>query len=176
MQHLQPKPTCSRGKQTVFMHSELHKCTHVFVRRDSVRRPLQAPYDRQYPIIKRSDKFHKPTVRCRHSSHASPQFQSTPSEENWTNREEWFHQIRPNRSNYASRVTFVGGAYFTPKRDFEIARSQRATPTQRHDLTPTVSPFSIGSPASAPSTSNNLISIFSTSTFPARFNAAFIRS
>ncbi|GFX47148.1 gag-pol polyprotein [Trichonephila clavipes] len=32
MQYLQPKPTHSWGKQTSFVHSELHKCTHVFVR------------------------------------------------------------------------------------------------------------------------------------------------
>ncbi|GFW42937.1 gag-pol polyprotein [Trichonephila clavipes] len=62
MQHLQPKPTRSRGKQTIFLHSELHKCTHAFVRRDSVRRPLQAPYDDPYPVIKRSDKFYKVNI------------------------------------------------------------------------------------------------------------------
>ncbi|GFQ75700.1 pol polyprotein [Trichonephila clavata] len=37
-------------------------CTHVFVRRDSVRRPLQAPYDGPYPVIKRSDKFYKVNI------------------------------------------------------------------------------------------------------------------
>ncbi|GFS50232.1 pol polyprotein [Trichonephila inaurata madagascariensis] len=64
MQHLKLKPPRSRGKQTIFVHSELHKCTHVFVRRDSVRRPLQAPYDGPYPVTKRSDKVNihgKPT-------------------------------------------------------------------------------------------------------------------
>ncbi|GFW50900.1 gag-pol polyprotein [Trichonephila clavipes] len=62
MQHLQPKPTRLRGKQTIFVHSELHKCTHVFVRQDSVRRPLQAPYDGPYPVIKRSAKFYKVNI------------------------------------------------------------------------------------------------------------------
>ncbi|GFU82477.1 pol polyprotein [Trichonephila clavipes] len=68
MQHLQPKPTRSRGKQTIFVHSELHKCTHVFVRRDSVRRPLQAPYDGPYPVIKRSDKFYKVNIHGKPTS------------------------------------------------------------------------------------------------------------
>ncbi|GFS73224.1 pol polyprotein [Trichonephila clavipes] len=53
MQHLQPKRSWG---------SELHKCTHVFVRRDSVRQPLQAPYDGPYPVIKRSDKFYKVNI------------------------------------------------------------------------------------------------------------------
>ncbi|GFX47488.1 hypothetical protein TNCV_618471 [Trichonephila clavipes] len=53
--------------------------------------------------------------------------------------EEWFLQIRPNRSDYTSRVPFVGGTYFTSKRDSEIVRRKRATTTQRHDLTPKVS-------------------------------------
>ncbi|GFY38380.1 pol polyprotein [Trichonephila inaurata madagascariensis] len=68
MQHLQPKATRSLGKQTIFGHSELHKCTHVFVRRDSVRRPLQAPYDGPYPVIKRSDKFYKVNIRGKPTS------------------------------------------------------------------------------------------------------------
>ncbi|GFR28701.1 pol polyprotein [Trichonephila clavata] len=62
MQNLQPKPPRSRGKQTIFVHNEIHKCTHVFVRRDSVRRPLQAPYDGPYLVMKRSDKFYKVNI------------------------------------------------------------------------------------------------------------------
>ncbi|GFW50899.1 hypothetical protein TNCV_3591811 [Trichonephila clavipes] len=41
----------------------------------------------------------------------------------WTNR--GILQIRPNRSDYTSRVTFVGGTYFSSKRDSEIVRSKR---------------------------------------------------
>ncbi|GFS97429.1 hypothetical protein TNCV_733601 [Trichonephila clavipes] len=72
--------------------------------------------------------------------------------------EEWFPQIRPSRSDYTSRVTFVSGTYFTSKRDSEIARGQRATPTQRHDLTPTVSPIPIALPASVPPALFQLVS------------------
>ncbi|GFT42440.1 pol polyprotein [Trichonephila clavipes] len=68
MQHLQPKSTHSRGKQTIFVHSELHKCTHVFVKRDSVRRPLQAPNDGPYRVIKRSDKFYKLNIHGKPTS------------------------------------------------------------------------------------------------------------
>ncbi|GFY76400.1 pol polyprotein [Trichonephila inaurata madagascariensis] len=68
MQHLQPEPTRSLGKQAIFVHSELHKCAHVFMRRDSVRRPLQAPYDGPYPVIKRSDKFYKVNIHGKPTS------------------------------------------------------------------------------------------------------------
>ncbi|GFX91329.1 gag-pol polyprotein [Trichonephila clavipes] len=68
MQHLQPQPTRSRGKKTIFIHIELHKCTHVFVRRDSVRRPLQAPYNDPYPVIKSSDKFYKVNIHSNPTS------------------------------------------------------------------------------------------------------------
>lgn len=36
----------------------LEATTHVFVRRDAVRTPLQRSYDGPYRIIKRSDKFY----------------------------------------------------------------------------------------------------------------------
>ncbi|GFV30275.1 uncharacterized protein TNCV_97501 [Trichonephila clavipes] len=61
-QKSQPKLTCSHGKLTVFAHNELHKCTHVFVKRDSIRRPLQAPYDDPYPGIKHRDKLNKENI------------------------------------------------------------------------------------------------------------------
>ncbi|CAH8820985.1 unnamed protein product [Trichobilharzia szidati] len=41
----------------VFVHPCLKTSSHVFVRRDSVRRPLEPPYDGPYKVIKRTDKF-----------------------------------------------------------------------------------------------------------------------
>ncbi|VDQ07451.1 unnamed protein product [Trichobilharzia regenti] len=40
----------------VFVHPCL-KSSHVFVRRDSVRRPFEPPYDGSHKVIKRIDKF-----------------------------------------------------------------------------------------------------------------------
>lgn len=41
-----------------YIPPDLDATTHVFVRRDAVRRPLQRPYNGPYRIIKRSDKFY----------------------------------------------------------------------------------------------------------------------
>ncbi|GFT09150.1 pol polyprotein [Nephila pilipes] len=62
MQQLKPKPTVSHSKQAVFVHKDLKTCTYVFVRRDSVRRPLQSPYDGPFLVLKRSDKLFKANV------------------------------------------------------------------------------------------------------------------
>ncbi|GFS80149.1 pol polyprotein [Nephila pilipes] len=62
MQQLKPKPTVSHAKQAIFVHKDLKTCTHVFVRRNSVRRPLQAPYDGLFLVLKHSDKLFKVNV------------------------------------------------------------------------------------------------------------------
>ncbi len=39
------------------VHKELSTCTHVFVRCDAVRKPLQPPYDRPFEVIDRKEKY-----------------------------------------------------------------------------------------------------------------------
>ncbi|VDQ14526.1 unnamed protein product [Trichobilharzia regenti] len=41
----------------VFVHPYLKASSHVFVHRDSMRRPLESLYDGPYKVIKRMDKF-----------------------------------------------------------------------------------------------------------------------
>ena len=41
-----------------YIPQHLSTATHVFVRHDAVRRPLQPPYDGPYPIVKRTDKYY----------------------------------------------------------------------------------------------------------------------
>uniref|UniRef100_A0A0A9W8E2 Integrase catalytic domain-containing protein n=1 Tax=Lygus hesperus TaxID=30085 RepID=A0A0A9W8E2_LYGHE len=45
-----------RSSQQTFVHPELSKTSHVFVRVDAVRRPLQQPYDGPFRVVKRGDK------------------------------------------------------------------------------------------------------------------------
>jgi len=44
IQQLRPQPTTHHSKRTAFGHKTLEQATHVFVREDGVRRPLQQPY------------------------------------------------------------------------------------------------------------------------------------
>ncbi|GFW63009.1 retrovirus-related Pol polyprotein from transposon 412 [Trichonephila clavipes] len=56
MQSLHPKPPKHHGKRPVFIHPELLEATHVFLRRDMLRRPLQQPYDGRFKVLQRKDK------------------------------------------------------------------------------------------------------------------------
>ncbi|VDP97028.1 unnamed protein product [Trichobilharzia regenti] len=53
---VKPAPLRPQSIDT-FVHSCLKTSTHVFVRRDSVRRPLEPQYDVPYKVNKRMDKF-----------------------------------------------------------------------------------------------------------------------
>ncbi|GBN02361.1 hypothetical protein AVEN_128627-1 [Araneus ventricosus] len=53
MQHIRSVPATNHSS---FVHPELLKCSHVFVRVDEVRRPLQQPYSGPHQVFKRTDK------------------------------------------------------------------------------------------------------------------------
>ncbi|GFS90650.1 retrovirus-related Pol polyprotein from transposon 412 [Trichonephila clavipes] len=56
MQSLHPKPPKHHVKRPVFIHPGLLEATHVFLRRDMLRRPLQQPYDGPFKVLQRKDK------------------------------------------------------------------------------------------------------------------------
>ena len=56
MQQLRPIESRQQNQGKIFIHPALQDCTHVFVRVDSVRKPLQPPYDGPFPVIKRNQK------------------------------------------------------------------------------------------------------------------------
>lgn len=57
MNDLQPTHTATHGNSKVFVHPEMVKTTHVFVRNDTVKPALRQPYDGPFEIIKRKSKF-----------------------------------------------------------------------------------------------------------------------
>ncbi|GFU55542.1 integrase catalytic domain-containing protein [Trichonephila clavipes] len=56
MQSLHPKPPKHHGKRPVFIHPGLLEATHVFLRRDMLRRPLQQPYNGPFKVLQMKDK------------------------------------------------------------------------------------------------------------------------
>ena len=46
----------------------LSTATHVFIRHDAVRKPLQPPYDGPYPVVKRTDKHFTININGRHDT------------------------------------------------------------------------------------------------------------
>ena len=58
MQKLQATPVRSQPQRKVHVCKELASCTRVFVRNDTVRKPLQQPYTGPYRVLQRSDKHY----------------------------------------------------------------------------------------------------------------------
>lgn len=56
MNLLRPQPPKPHGKRPTFVHGDLSKATHVFLRRDLVRKPLQQPYDGPFRVLKCNNK------------------------------------------------------------------------------------------------------------------------
>lgn len=59
MATLSPTDTKKRQRRTPFVHKELSTCSHVFLRRDDIRKPLTQPYDGPYEIIERHEKYYR---------------------------------------------------------------------------------------------------------------------
>ncbi|XP_078051774.1 uncharacterized protein LOC144477925 [Augochlora pura] len=53
MRKLRPIPTAHHTRRKVFHHKDLYSCTHVFVRRDATKQPLQQPYSGPHPLVER---------------------------------------------------------------------------------------------------------------------------
>ena len=56
MQQLQSPAVRSHQQKSSYVSSDLDSCTHVFVRHDAVKMPLQQPYDGPFKVTKRSNK------------------------------------------------------------------------------------------------------------------------
>jgi len=54
--HIKPVQRTERGERKTFIFKELGTTSHVFVRREGPRSPLQSPYDGPYPVESRNEK------------------------------------------------------------------------------------------------------------------------
>lgn len=63
MQNLRATDTSHQNKSSIFVHSQLSKCTHVFVRVDKIKTSLTPPYDGPYAVEKRNDKVFTLTIK-----------------------------------------------------------------------------------------------------------------
>ncbi|GFQ93956.1 transposon Ty3-I Gag-Pol polyprotein [Trichonephila clavata] len=68
MDQLKPVATISHGSKKVFVHPGLKTCSHVFVRHDAVKKPLQTPYDGPYLVLKRTEKMFTIEKNGKHST------------------------------------------------------------------------------------------------------------
>ncbi|XP_037930031.1 uncharacterized protein LOC119664650 [Teleopsis dalmanni] len=57
MEQLRPVPTANHSISKTFVQPDLNKCTHVYLRDDTIRLPLKAPYDGPFKVTDRDDKL-----------------------------------------------------------------------------------------------------------------------
>lgn len=55
MRNVKPVPAAHHCRKKTFYYKDLYTCTHVFLRVDTVKRPLEQPYTGPHPVIKRLD-------------------------------------------------------------------------------------------------------------------------
>ena len=68
MRNVHPAPTRTQPRRS-HVSRDLASCTHVFVRHDAVRKPLQQPYDGPYKLVlARADKFFTVDVNGQHDT------------------------------------------------------------------------------------------------------------
>ena len=61
-------PPARPAQRPSYVNDALSTCTHVLIRHDAVRKPLQQPYDGPYKILKRNDKYYTVDINGRHDT------------------------------------------------------------------------------------------------------------
>ncbi|XP_011859617.1 PREDICTED: uncharacterized protein LOC105557082 [Vollenhovia emeryi] len=66
MRQVKPVPVAHHYKKRVFQFKELSKCSHVFLRKDAVKKPLERPYSGPFKVLERtSDKVYNIEINGR---------------------------------------------------------------------------------------------------------------
>ncbi|KOC58987.1 hypothetical protein WH47_00812 [Habropoda laboriosa] len=63
MRNLRPTKGTRHGAKRSFVFKDLSTTTHVFIRADTVRGPLQNPYEGPFPVISRAEKTYVIQIR-----------------------------------------------------------------------------------------------------------------
>jgi hypothetical protein len=66
MAHLRPVLAARHASPATFVHRDLEKCTHVFIRQDTTRRALEPLYSDPYQVLSRREDAATPHVREAH--------------------------------------------------------------------------------------------------------------
>ena len=67
MSKLKATPVRKQSPRKPYVCHELSSATHVYVRRDGVKKPLQQPYDGPYKVLKRTDKYFTVEISDKHN-------------------------------------------------------------------------------------------------------------
>ena len=65
---IRPSPASCHTQKNVFVHPALKDCSHVFLRHDAVRKPLQASYDGPFKVLQRKHKTFEIDINGRKST------------------------------------------------------------------------------------------------------------
>jgi cleavage and polyadenylation specificity factor subunit 1 len=65
MARLRPVPAACHASMATFVHKDLEKCTHLFLRQDATRWALEPPYSGPYQVLSRRDKTLQLLIRGR---------------------------------------------------------------------------------------------------------------
>jgi cleavage and polyadenylation specificity factor subunit 1 len=65
MARFRPVPAARHASPSTFVHSDLERCTHVFLHQDTTRQALEPPYSGPYQVLSRREKILQLLVRGR---------------------------------------------------------------------------------------------------------------
>ena len=101
MQSQEFLPPKWHGTSTTYIPSDLHKATHVYVRRDAHAPPLTRPYDGPYKIVWRADKHFALDFNGKIKEHSLDRFKPARFDSQLLNDS---HQVDPPGSPNVSRA------------------------------------------------------------------------
>ena len=119
MAQLRPSPVITHGQRAFHVPCDLQSATHIFVRHDAHRSPLQRPYDGPFHVLHRSAKFFKVDLGSR----------------------------TDNISIDRLKAAFIEGPSLPPSPTPRSQSPLATTVTPQHHLSPTAPPFVPSTPS-----------------------------